>query len=107
MQPGDPREAAAAVIAQVVTVTEAVAAELSRLDGLGVEASGSPLGAAAFALAAEIDSPGTSATAKSLCVRALRECLTDLWEQTPDELERNPLDELRARRASRDGGAAA
>jgi hypothetical protein len=67
--------------------------------------AGSALAASALVLAAELDSPGNSATAKSMCARALREALDRLRELVPVEGEEDELDGLRARRAARIAGA--
>lgn len=90
-----------------MTVSEAVASELAQLEPRLAGASSSPLAAAAMVLAGELDSAGTSATAKALCARAMRECLDRLWERVPAAEESNPLDDLRARRAARGRESAA
>jgi hypothetical protein len=70
------------------------------------ELADSTLAAAALALAAAVDAPRTSPTAKSMCARELRELLGELREQMPEGEERDRLDELTARRDARVAGGA-
>lgn len=66
----------------------------------------SALAASALALAAEMDDSGTSATAKSMCARALQDHLTQLRELAPPQEEETELDRRRQARAARQRGAA-
>lgn len=86
-----------------MSVYEAVEREI---EGFG---DASPaLAASALALAAELDDNGNSATSKSMCARALAETLKELRGLAKPKKERDELDEIRERRATRlaAGGAA-
>lgn len=61
----------------------------------------------ALALARSIDHPKTSATARSMCSRALTETMEKLRELAPAETEEDGIDELTARRTERRAGGAA
>lgn len=89
-----------------IAVGDVEAAVLRDLEAFG-DLRDSSLAAAALALARELDSPGNSATSKSMCARALRESLDRLRELVPDEPEADKLDELSAKRAARVGRAPA
>ncbi len=83
-----------------------VAAVRRDLERLGAPLAESALAATALALAGELDDTGTSATAKSMCARALTEVMTRLRELQPPEQEEDAVDELasrRQRRLARDG----
>jgi hypothetical protein len=79
------------------TVRGAVLAELRDYPGM----RGSGLALTALALAADIDSPETSPTARAACTRELRETLDRLRELAPPREQSNHLDDLTARRAKR------
>jgi len=89
-----------------VSVVDAVERDLSTIRRLSPDLADSGLAASALVLAAELDSPGNSATSKSMCARALIEALERLRELAPAGDEEDKLDELGARRAARIGGAA-
>jgi hypothetical protein len=59
------------------------------------------LAASALALAREIDTPGNSATSKSMCAKALLDTLDRLRELAPSDAGDDRLDELATRRAAR------
>jgi hypothetical protein len=61
----------------------------------------SALAASALVLAEQLDDPGNSATAKSMCARALREALDRLRELAPARKESDDVDDLAKRRARR------
>jgi hypothetical protein len=61
----------------------------------------SALAASARVLAAQLDDPGVSATAKSMVARALFETMNRLAELAPPEVRHDRLDELRVRRTQR------
>lgn len=79
-----------------VTVAEAVLAELERLG-----AEGSALGVSALRLAVDVDSAGTSATARAMGVKELRAILDRVRELSPPAVEGDRVDELGSRRAKR------
>lgn len=89
------------------TVVEAVREELGALDRSKAGAAGSAMAAAALVLAAELDDPTNSATSKSMCSKELRELMGRLHELAPSEPAKDGVDELRARRERRVGGAGA
>jgi hypothetical protein len=91
------------------TVVGALKAELAAMGRTAPELADSTLAAAALALAAAVDAPRTSPTAKSMCARELRELLGELRGQMPEGEERDWLDDLSTRRADRlaSGGAGA
>lgn len=84
-------------------VVAAVKCDLAKLTP-ALEQSG--MAAAALALARRIDSPKTSATATSMCARALSETLAELRALMPPEEENDGVDEIAERRATRREGAA-
>lgn len=86
-----------------MSVTEAVERDLAAMPS-GVADSG--LAAVALALAAELDAPKNSATSKSMCAGQLRDALRDLRALAPPKRERDELDDLRIRHASRRSGVA-
>jgi hypothetical protein len=75
-----------------------VARDIERLDAHLAE---SALAATALALAVELDREGVSATAKSMCARALTEVMTRLRELQPPEPAEDAVDELASRRQRR------
>lgn len=82
------------------TVLAAVERDLARVALRDKSAAGSSLAATARTLAREMDDPDTSATAVSLCSKALRETLDRLIELAPvDRSDR--LDELARKRERR------
>jgi hypothetical protein len=63
---------------------------------------------AALSLARELDDRANSATSKSMCAKALVETLAELRKRAPAEKqEKSRVDELRERRAKRQGRTAA
>lgn len=65
------------------------------------EVADSALAAAARVLAAELDNSGNSATAKSMCARALAEAMEKLTAMLPPAETKDGLDELNAAREKR------
>jgi hypothetical protein len=65
---------------------------------------GSALAATALALARELDRSGNSATSKSMCARALLDCLDRLRALAAEEPVADRLDDLAARRSARKAG---
>lgn len=59
------------------------------------------LAATALSLAGSIDDPSTSATARSMCARALLDTLETLRDLCPPAKEADGLDDLSARRTAR------
>lgn len=93
----DLEELLAAVDDTVLAAVERDIAGIARRDKA---LAGSALAATARALAREMDDPDTSATAKSLCAKALRESLDRMVEQAPAERS-DRVDELARRREQR------
>lgn len=84
-------------------VREAVDRELSLMDSRLAGASESVEAEAARALAADLDSGSTSATARALSVKQLRETLDALRARVPAEEKGDKLDDLKAQREKRRG----
>jgi hypothetical protein len=103
-KPAPKKRAAAAQQRARVTVVGALKAELAVMGRAAPELADSTLAAAALALAAAVDAPRTSPTAKSMCARELRELLGELRDRMPEGEERDRLDELTARRVARVAG---
>lgn len=82
----------------MVTVEEAVRADVEALGSL--PAGSSALVESAVALARELDARN-SATSKSMCARALREAMDRLREIAPPVKQADAVDELAGRRTSR------
>lgn len=85
----------------------AVQRDLEAIGRAGVDGKalmGSALAALALELASQLDDPGNSATAKSMCAGQLRDTMDRLRELTPKQAEKDGLDELAARRAGRRAG---
>ena len=80
-----------------MSVVEAVERELERIKGLDERLSESPLAMMAVELARQLDGEN-SATSKSLCVKALKECLDALEARAPAERAKDGIDELKSRR---------
>lgn len=99
MQPRDGGPAQPGGVACVVT--DAVQRDLALLP---VSWRESGLAAAALSLAGSMDDPGTSATARAACARALREVLDRLRELCPPSEGSDRVDELSARREKRFAG---
>jgi hypothetical protein len=87
-------------VAATRKVVTGVRADLRDLPG---ELAKSGLAASAMALARELDSPDTSATAKAACSRSLVQVMRELRAQAPAGEEVDVVDELRARRAAHNG----
>jgi hypothetical protein len=87
-------------------VVGALKADLAIMGRAAPELAESSLAATALALARAIDAPRTSPTAMSMCARELRELLDRLRELMPEGEERDRLDDLSARRATRVAGGA-
>lgn len=113
MQPGDvessrsARQANFSSVVIAVSVVEAVQGELAELRKLSPELADGAVAASAVVLAAELDKPRNSATAKSMCARALREAMDRLRELAPADEKKDDLDDLTARRNARLAGRSA
>ena len=83
------------------TLAEAVTSEVDLLAKRARPVAESSLAALAGVMAREIDSPGNSATAKSMCAGRLIDALDRLHQMVPAEVERDGLDELQKRREAR------
>ena len=68
----------------------------------GISVSG--LASSALALAAQMDDPGTKATAMANCANSLAQVLARIEEGLPAEVTEDDLDDLAARRARRLAG---
>lgn len=90
-----------------MTVAKAVQNDLKELRERAPDLAGSSLAASALVLARELDNRRNSATSKSMCARELREVMGRLWELAPAPEEADWLDELKERRDTRRGAAAA
>jgi hypothetical protein len=77
-------------------VREAAERELDSLD-----AGGSSLGQAVLVLADQLDDPHTSATAKSMCAKALADLLEKVREVARQSPVEDGVDQLAGRRAKR------
>jgi hypothetical protein len=93
------------VSGEELTVIDAVRRDLAALGDDELAQSG--LAATALALARSIDNSRTSATARSMCAKALAENLDRLRELAPEKKTDDAVDELAARRAARRGAPAA
>lgn len=80
---------------------DAVRQELEHLEDKLPGISSSPVSAAALAMAYEVSSPATSATAKSMCAARLMEAVDRLRALVPAEPAKDRLDELQRRREVR------
>jgi hypothetical protein len=85
-------------------VFEAVDAEVA---ALGRDAEGSAMAATARALARELDDPGTSATSKSMCAKALVDVMREIRSLAPPKVEEDEIERARKRRADRQAAARA
>lgn len=85
-------------------VVEAVRRDLDVIAERAPGLAQSALAATALALAREIDTPGNSATSKSMCARSLLDTLDELRELAPPPEMKDSLDELSARREARRAG---
>lgn len=88
-------------------VAQAVARDLAKIRTLSPDLADSTLAASCLAMAREVDTPGNSATSKSMCVARLMEALEQLRELTPVQTEGDKLDDLATRRATRIAGQSA
>lgn len=101
MQPRDGWPAEAAQVEGVVSTSEhgPVRAGVEHdLAGIAVREADlvkGGLAATARAMADQIDDPGNSATSKSMCAKALRDCLDQLQALAPREEQPDDLDALR------------
>lgn len=83
----------------------AVERELAALEQRQSGAASSVLASVARALAADVDSPGTSATARAAAARQLRETWMVLAGLVPEERAGDLVDDLAAKRARRKSAA--
>ena len=74
---------------------------MAELAALGVDPARSALAASVLNLARRLDSPGTSATAASMCAGRIQEALDRLLELNPPQSEDTPLDQIAQRRKDR------
>lgn len=86
------------------TVAAAVRGELETMAGRAPEIRGTALAALAVAMAREVDDPGNSATAKSMCAGRLIDAVDRLRATVPAEIQADGLDDLAARRDRRIAG---
>lgn len=84
---------------------DAVRRDLAEIAKRDKNLAQSALAAAAWSMADQLDDPGTSAHAKSLCARALLDLLNRMRDLLPPERKANALDELASRRATRTGSS--
>lgn len=84
---------------------DAVRRDLTEIAKRDPNLAQSALAAAVWSMAEQLDEPGTSAHAKSLCARALLDLLNRMRELLPPERKGNALDDLATRRASRIAGS--
>ena len=84
-----------------MSVVAALERELELLRMVAPALAESAFAATALTLAAEMDNPSTSATAKAMCAGRLYEALNRLRELTPPKEQGDGLDELAKRRQSR------
>lgn len=83
-------------------VARAVQRDLDRIAETNPDLATSGLAATAMALAEYIDTPRTSATAASMCARALTDALETLTAQIPEKEDHDDVvDELTRRRTAR------
>lgn len=83
---------------RVVGAAEGEVEKIREVDATLAESS---LAATAIALAFQIESPGNSATSKSMCARELRDTMDRLRELMPESREADGVDDLTARREAR------
>lgn len=83
----------------------AVERELAALESRQSGAGSSVLASVVRALAADVDSPGTSATARAAAARQLRETWLVLAGLVPEERAGDLVDDLAAKRARRKSAA--
>jgi hypothetical protein len=88
------------------TVRASLEDELVRLREVAPDLAAGTLAAQALVLADQLDDPDTSATAKSMCSRALTDVMDRLRELAPKQEEADQLDHLVSRRAARRPSAA-
>lgn len=88
-------------------VADAVRRDLEDIRARAPQIADSGLGAAALALATEIDRPKNSATSKSMCAKALLDTLDRLRELAPAKPAEDGLDDITKRRADRLRGRSA
>ena len=94
---GDEQLAAAAP----ARVIDAARRDLEALARRSPELAESALAASAVAMAFELEHPFNSATAKSMCARALREALRELRELAPAEEVKDGIDKIAEQAAKR------
>jgi hypothetical protein len=88
-------------------VVDAVRRDLESLARRDEALASGALAMSALALARSIDHLKTSATARSMCARALTETMEKLLALAPAEREEDGIDDLTARRAERRAGSSA
>lgn len=99
--PPKAKKAEIEALLQTVTVRGAVESDLAELAKRDPHLPATALAASALELARQMDDPENSATAKSMCSRALTEVLDRLAAQAPAKAKGDRIDELAQRRASR------
>lgn len=88
-------------------VIDAVVQELAAIRKEKPEVADSAIAATALRMAYELDNPYTSATAKSMCAKALHQAMDHLTEEAPPgETKKGRLDELREEREEKRRAAA-
>ncbi len=89
------------------SVVDATEKQLAGIRERNADVADSALAAAALRMAYELDHPYNSATAKSYCIKELRQSMDRLLELAPaGEGEKGALDELKARRRAQRKSAA-
>jgi len=87
-------------------VVDATRAELEEIRERDPRVANSALAAAALSMAFELDHPYNSATAKSYCVKELRQTMDTLREQAPPQVKGGSrLEQLRKEREEKEAAA--
>lgn len=87
-------------------VVDGVKRDLDKIRRRDPDLATSALAMLALSLAADMDNPRTSATARSMGGKTLQDTLKQLWAMVPAEEGNSRLDELSERRAQRRAAAA-
>jgi hypothetical protein len=89
------------------TVAKAVQRDLDTIAETAPQIANGALAMTALSLAASIDDPDTSPTARSMCARALVDVISKLNDQVPEVAAADdPIDALASRRAKRKAASA-
>lgn len=90
-----------------MTVREAVERDLAEIRECDEKLADSSIAATALVMADQLDDPGTSATSKSMCAKALREAMDRLRDLTPPKPAGDSIDDLAKQREQRRARASA